>query len=115
MTAELQLKALKIDLGITTDAYDDRLTSRIVSAKERLTAEGITLDESSNADNDLILMYAAWLWRDRVEGSPMPRLLVIARNNRLFGEKARVSTADTVSESGTAGQDDTAEDPEASP
>jgi hypothetical protein len=34
-------------------------------------------------------MYAAWLWRDRVTGAPMPRMLVTARNNRLFGQKAR--------------------------
>ena len=33
-------------------------------------------------------MYAAWLWRDRVTGAPMPRMLTVARNNRLFGQKA---------------------------
>lgn len=110
MDSETQLKALKVDLGITTDAYDDRLLSRLASAKERLTAEGINLDENSTADNDLIIMYAAWLWRDRATGSPMPRMLTVARNNRLFGQKARVSAADTATTAGDSDQDSSADD-----
>lgn len=86
-TQEL-LQMLKIDLGIRSEAYDSRLANRLTEAMERLTAEGITLT-GSTADMDLVVMYAAWLWRDRVTGAPMPRMLVTARNNRLFGQKAR--------------------------
>lgn len=88
MNTQELLQMLKIDLGIRSDAYNSRLTDRLTEAMERLTAEGITLTDST-ADKDLVVMYAAWLWRDRVTGAPMPRMLVMARNNRLFGQKAR--------------------------
>ena len=88
MDMEQLLSGLKIDLGIRADAYDQRLRDRLQEAQERLAAEGITL-EDTQADRDLVIMYAGWLWRSRIDGAPMPRMLVIARNNRLFGQKAR--------------------------
>lgn len=87
------LTGLKIDLGIRNDFYDDRLSDRLCEAQTELTAQGIVLEDTT-ADRDLVIMYAAWLWRDRVSGAPMPRMLVIARNNKLFGRKAR--TEDTL-------------------
>jgi hypothetical protein len=33
-------------------------------------------------------MYAAYLWRQRVTGEGMPRMLRYALNNRLFSRKA---------------------------
>ena len=88
MDMEQLLSGLKVDLGIRAEAYDGRLRDRLQEAQERLTAEGITL-EDTQADRDLVIMYAGWLWRNRIDGAPMPRMLVIARNNRLFGQKAR--------------------------
>jgi len=88
MDMEQLLSGLKIDLGIRAETYDGRLRDRLQEAQERLAAEGITL-ENTTADRDLVIMYAAWLWRNRIDGAPMPRMLVIARNNRLFGQKAR--------------------------
>lgn len=88
MDMEQLLSGLKVDLGIRAEAYDGRLRDRLQEAQERLTAEGITLEDTT-ADRDLVIMYAAWLWRNRIDGAPMPRMLVIARNNRLFGQKAR--------------------------
>lgn len=88
MDMEQLLSGLKVDLGIRAEAYDGRLRDRLQEAQERLAAEGITL-EDTQADRDLVIMYAGWLWRNRIDGAPMPRMLVIARNNRLFGQKAR--------------------------
>lgn len=88
MDMEQLLSGLKVDLGIRAGAYDGRLRDRLREAQERLAAEGITL-ENTAADRDLVIMYAGWLWRNRIDGAPMPRMLVIARNNRLFGQKAR--------------------------
>ena len=82
------LPALKIDLGIRSSAYDERLLERLNVAAERIRALGITLGESPG-DRDLLLMYAAWLWRSRVTQAPMGRMLQLALHNRLFGEKAR--------------------------
>ena len=82
------LAKLKIDLGISSNAFDERLTERIETARERITAAGVTLT-GSHSDEDLVLMYAAWLWRSRATGEKMPDMLRYALNNRVLGEKAR--------------------------
>ena len=92
MDMEQLLSGLKIDLRIRSQVYDGRLRDQLQTAQERLAAEGITL-ENTTADRDLVIMYAAWLWRSRIDGAPMPRMLVIARNNRLFGQKARTEAS----------------------
>lgn len=88
MTDTNMLEMLKIDLGISTTAYDSRLTQYINSAKEHIAIEGITLDTTSIKDCSLVVMYAGWLWRKRESGEGMPRMVRYALNNRLFSEKA---------------------------
>lgn len=87
MDTTTMLAQLKVDLGITTDAYDNRLTQYLNAAAGQIAREGITLD-SSKADDVLIqVMYAAWMWRRRDSGEGMPRMLRYQMNNRLFQEK----------------------------
>ena len=88
MNLPAMLPVLKIDLNITADVYDARLLSRMQTAVERIGAMGITLGDTES-DKDLVLMYAAWLWRERATGDPMGRMLQQALNNRLLGQKAR--------------------------
>lgn len=88
MDAAILLQDLKTDLGISSDAFDVRLQSRIKTARERIQAEGATLTDSES-DRDLVVMYAAYLWRSRVTGEKMPDMLRYALNNRVLGEKAR--------------------------
>lgn len=80
------LTALKTDLGIITNAYDQRLEQYLTSAQKAIEIEGITLSDSI-ADSDLVIRYAAWLWRKRATGEGIPRSLRWALNNRLFSEK----------------------------
>ena len=87
---DLMLAALKVDLGIRSNAYDERLTARIEASRQRIADVGITLNDTA-ADNDLVLMYAAWLWRSRTTGEDKPLMLRSALYNRLFGQKARTS------------------------
>lgn len=91
MDAAVFLPDLKLDLGIRSNAFDSRLESRLRTAKEWIQAEGCTLTDSEG-DRELIVMYAAWLWRSRVTGEGMGRMLRTALNNRIFGEKARSGT-----------------------
>ena len=91
MDTQQMLADLKLDLGISSTAFDNRLTSRLATAKQWIEAEGCTLTDSE-ADRELVVMYAAWLWRSRVTGEGMGRMLRSALNNRIFGEKARSST-----------------------
>ena len=89
MGEDTMLIALKVDLGITTKAYDDRLGQYIQAARAAIAREGITLDESSVEDGNLVVMYAAHLWRKRDSQEGMPKMLRWMMNNRLFSQKAQ--------------------------
>lgn len=83
ITTEM-LAALKVDLGIATTAYDDRLTQYIESAMEFIEGEGATLDLTKYSHVQLVEMYAGWLWRKRDTGEGMPRAVRLALNNLIF-------------------------------
>lgn len=83
---ELYLSALKTDLGIVTTAYDQRLLAYLDASAKAIEREGVTLTECID-DANLVIQYAAWLWRDRDNGQGMPRMIRWALNNRLFSEK----------------------------
>lgn len=86
----LCLSMLKTDLGITTTAYDERLQQYLTSAQQMIEREGVkTLDLSSLEDAQLVVMYAAWMWRRRDSQDGMPRMLRWALNNRIMSEKMR--------------------------
>ena len=90
MTTEnmaIVMEMLKVDLGISTEAYDNRLGQYIDYAVEEITREGIVLDVSKPNDLNLIAMYSAWLWRKRDSGDGMPRMLRYALNNKLISQK----------------------------
>ena len=86
MTNSELLAMLKIDCGITTTAFDERLAQYVDTAKAEITREGATLADTAS-DSQLIVMYAAWLWRKRDTGEGMPRMLRYAINQRVFSEK----------------------------
>ena len=85
------LKILKIDLMISTAAYDEMLLALIQAAMGYIETEGISLDFANITDAYLVKDYAAWLYRQRreVSGPGMPRSLRWALNNRLFSQKSR--------------------------
>lgn len=87
MDMDTMLEMLKVDLGISTTAYDTRLTTYLQSAKISIRTEGIDIDESVISDANLIITYAGWLWRKRDTNEGMPRMLRWQLNNRLFDEK----------------------------
>lgn len=84
MTTETKLQMLKIDLGITTTAYDERLTQYLQAAKNEIEREGVILSFDSQDDDNLQIMYAAWMWRKRDTGEGMPRMIRWQINNRMF-------------------------------
>lgn len=83
MEALTLLQMLKVDLGISTTAYDDRLTQFLQTAAKEIEREGYKLTDSID-DANLQIMYAAWMWRRRDTGAGMPRMLRWQLNNRLF-------------------------------
>ena len=90
MADSTMLSMLKTDLGISTStAYDTRLEQLLTVAQSAITEEGAsTLDASDPLDMQLIVMYAAWLWRRRDSMDGMPRSLRYQLNRRIFAEKA---------------------------
>lgn len=91
MTQEFEqsaLTVLKVDLQISTTALDNYLTQQIQAAEEYIQTEGITLDETPG-DLQLVVMYAAYLYRRRrEENTAMPRMLRYALNNRVLKQHA---------------------------
>lgn len=84
MAQTTKLQMLKIDLGINTSAYDERLTQYLASAKAEIEREGVKLTDSA-PDENLIVQYAAWMWRKRDTGEGIPRMIRWQINNRIFG------------------------------
>lgn len=91
MTIDNVLEMLKVDLGISTDAYDERLESIISYAISEIEREGIVLGDTIEEQN-LVAMYAGWLWRKRETGEGMPRMVRYALNNKLFSQKMKVES-----------------------
>ena len=80
------LEMLKINLGIRSTAYDERLLQLLEASKSQIEQEGVqNLSEDNPLDAQLIVDYAEWLWRRRDTG--MPRMIRYALNNRVFSEK----------------------------
>lgn len=88
MTDQDRLTALKIDLGITATNYDERLTQYLHMAVTEIEREGATMDLDNSIDhNNLVIDYAAWMWRKRDSGEGMPRMIRYALNNLVFSQK----------------------------
>lgn len=95
---ETLLALLKADLEKPNNVNDEFLQGLISTAIQRITAEGITLGSPYTLDDQqLIVMYAAYLYRRRnaaaadyrnAELNPqgMPYMLRYALNNRIFSE-----------------------------
>ena len=91
MTQEDILTLLQADLNILQpDATRTAQLTHLVNVALQLIArEGVTLQEPFSAeDGQLVIMYAAYLFRKRATGEAMPRMLRWALNNRVFSAKA---------------------------
>ncbi len=87
MDALEQLTVLKLDLQLMHNAMDDYLCTLLDIAPQLIAREGICLTDSPE-DSYLIIMYAAYLYRNRAGNEQqMPRMLRYALNNRLLSQK----------------------------
>ena len=93
MTDETILAMLKVNLQIIAGntLQDEYLQNLIATARQMITREGIVLTDTIE-DGNLVVMYAAYLYRKRADDAPvMPRMLRYALNNRLFSQKVSKS------------------------
>ena len=96
MTNELLLAMLRADLEQPSPTVNDYLLELIKAAKESIEGTGIWLTDSAR-DRNLVVMYAAYLYRKRKADNPkgedkMPRMLRSALNDRLMAEKGRAES-----------------------
>ena len=93
MTDETILTMLKANLQIIAGntLQDEYLRNLIATARQMITREGTMLTDTIE-DGNLVVMYAAYLYRKRADDAPvMPRMLRYALNNRLFSQKVSES------------------------
>ena len=82
----LQILQANLDLLTLDTTRQNQLEFLIQTAVELIAREGVTLTEPyTPEDSNLIVMYAAYLFRKRATDEPMPRMLRWALNNRIFG------------------------------
>ena len=87
---EIMLGMLKVDLGISSTAYDSRLSQYLTSAKAEMVREGVSFPTTHGVDDmQLIVMYATWMWKKRETGSGMPRMIRYLLNQKVFSQKMR--------------------------
>ena len=83
----LTMTKLNLEIPAANTLYDEYISNLIDAAEQMISREGIVLTESIE-DGNLVVMYAAYLYRKRAEDTPqMPRMLRYALNNRLFSQK----------------------------
>ena len=88
-----RLDLLKADLQNPPAAKDTYLMHLLDVATERIASEGIRLT-ASVSDENLRIMYAAYLYRKRAAPeTAMPRMLRYALNQTLFRQKGAVAEA----------------------
>lgn len=92
---EIMLGMLKVDLGISSTAYDSRLGQYLTSAKAEIVREGVSFPATLGvADMQLVVMYATWMWKKRETGEGMPRMLRYLLNQRVFSQKMGGDSSD---------------------
>ena len=95
MTQDDILTLLQADLNmLQPDATRTAQLQQLINAAQQFIArEGVILSAPYTVeDAELIIMYAAYLFRKRATDEPMPRMLRWTLNNRIFSEKAKAAT-----------------------
>lgn len=81
------LELLKIELNKPAAYVEPVLVLKLGAARERIEKHGIMLDMTSYDDAELLVAYAAWLYRlkgEDPEKTAMPAMLKRALNDRII-------------------------------
>lgn len=92
---DTMLELLKIDLGITHNKRDTYFTALIKAAKAELERKGCEIDEAAVDDQMLVVDYAAWQYRKRIDGGSVPNNIILRIRNRKL-RKLSASGGDVV-------------------
>lgn len=84
MATDAAMALLKADLGRTGSLPEDVaafMAQKLDAAAYALADAGILIDEAKPLEMDLLVMYAAWLYRKRDSGAELPPMVRLAINN----------------------------------
>ena len=93
MSADLRLRYLQTDLGLRHVGEDQQmyLAGLLTQAAAFVQRRGVALDEGSDADDMLVAMVAAWMYRARATATqpPLPPMIRCEIHDRLAAQKMR--------------------------
>jgi hypothetical protein len=94
--ASTRLTLLRIDLGFKTLTEDQTtyLGQLLGMAVAAITRKGVQLTDGVTEDDALVAMYAAWLYRKRMQApdsTRMPDMIRCELNDRLMHQKMAVT------------------------
>lgn len=90
------LNLFKIDMGITHNLRDAFFIQLLQGSIKEIERRGITLDQSKADDQMLIVDYAAWTYRKRLEDMPLASNIQHRIRNRII--KERIAKQDAINE-----------------
>lgn len=86
MPATAAYNLLRTDLGLPADGVpadvEALLDNMLSAARSELSDAGISVDETVPQDLQLLVMYAAWLYRGRIQQTAKPLMLQRLLRNR---------------------------------
>jgi hypothetical protein len=83
------LHLLKIDLGITHNLRDSFFIELIKGSIQEIERRGITLDLMKSDDSMLVVDYSAWIYRKRMEDTPLANNIQHRLRNRIIAERIK--------------------------
>ena len=87
------LQLLKIDLGITHTLRHSFFIQLIKGTIKEIERRGIVLDLAMADDQMLVVDYAAWTYRKRVEDAPLATNIQHRLRNRIIKERIKKQDA----------------------
>jgi hypothetical protein len=88
------LSLLKLDLGITHALRDVYFNGLLDTSESEIARMGASLDLTKADDQILLVDYAAWSYRKRLENVPLARSIQFRIHNRLI-QKAGAADAES--------------------
>ncbi|MCD8355985.1 MAG: hypothetical protein LUE11_05390 [Clostridia bacterium] len=92
---EYVLELLKFDLSLRNTARDTYLMELLKSSQEQLQSYGIILDLQKSADAMFLSDWAAFAYRNRLEGEELPMNLRLRLNDRIVEKRSRYGSEDS--------------------
>lgn len=84
----LTMMKLDLEISLSETSRDARLQQYLDTARANITREGYTFSETLTLEEmSIIVQYAEWLWKSRLNRTGMPQGLRTTLNGMIFSQK----------------------------